>query len=127
MVFLDTSALIAGLSEAGPGADLYFALVKGGIHFGISTLVLYEWQRGKRTALELDAQRRLLPDAAAVAFTHRQAELSAQFYRTLPRARARIMDFCIAACAVVHESQLWTLNERDFTDIPGLRLFIPAL
>ena len=32
------------------------------------------------------------------------------------------MDLAIAACAIVREAALWTLNPGDFKDIPGLRL-----
>jgi predicted nucleic acid-binding protein len=34
----------------------------------------------------------------------------------------RELDIAIAACAVVQESHLWTLNQPDFKDIPGLKL-----
>ncbi len=27
-----------------------------------------------------------------------------------------------AACALVHEAALWTLNPKDFGDVPGLKL-----
>jgi predicted nucleic acid-binding protein len=33
------------------------------------------------------------------------------------------MDIAIAACAIEHRAALWTLNERDFEDIPGLMLY----
>jgi predicted nucleic acid-binding protein len=29
----------------------------------------------------------------------------------------------IAACAIVRGAALWTLNPRDFDDIPGLKLY----
>jgi predicted nucleic acid-binding protein len=38
------------------------------------------------------------------------------------RSRGREIDLAIAACALVREAQLWTLDEKDFRDIPGLRL-----
>lgn len=35
------------------------------------------------------------------------------------------MDIAIAACAIVRDAELWTLNPADFRDIPGLRLAVP--
>jgi hypothetical protein len=33
------------------------------------------------------------------------------------------LDLMIAACAIVRGAPLWTLNPRDFDDIPGLKLY----
>jgi predicted nucleic acid-binding protein len=41
------------------------------------------------------------------------------------RARHRQADLAIAACALEHNAQLWTLNEPDFADVPGLNLYQP--
>lgn len=122
MLFLDTSALVASLSEAATHWDIYETLVRRREKCMISTLTLYEWQRGPRTPAEMELRRILLPDEAAAPFGWREAALSAVYYRTLPRARARVMDFAIAACAVSYDAPLWTLNRADFRDIPGLRL-----
>ncbi len=35
------------------------------------------------------------------------------------------MDLAIAACTIVREAGLWTLNTADFEDIPGLELMRP--
>lgn len=32
------------------------------------------------------------------------------------------MDIAIAACTLTQEGRLWTVNEQDFADIPGLPL-----
>ena len=37
----------------------------------------------------------------------------------LPRGRE--IDLGIAACALVRETGLWTLNPADFNDVPGLQ------
>ena len=37
-------------------------------------------------------------------------------------ARSREIDLAIAATAISRDIPLWTLNRRDFEDIPGLRL-----
>ena len=36
------------------------------------------------------------------------------------------MDLAIAACALVWEAELWTLNFGDFDDIPGLKVYSPG-
>ncbi|MGH9409863.1 MAG: type II toxin-antitoxin system VapC family toxin, partial [Vicinamibacterales bacterium] len=93
-----------------------------GVRLGLSTLVLYEWRRGPRTREELADQETLFPSAAAVAFSVREAEIAADIYRRLGRPRPREIDIAIAACAFAQDAALWTLNPRDFRDIPGLRL-----
>jgi predicted nucleic acid-binding protein len=39
--------------------------------------------------------------------------------------RGRGFDVAIAACAILRQASLWTLNPRDFSDIPGLTLYRP--
>jgi predicted nucleic acid-binding protein len=88
----------------------------------IPSLVLYEWLRGPRLAEELAMQEALFPSEASVPFGQREAALSAKLYQSLRRPRGREMDIAIAACAITHQAELWTLNQTDFKDIPGLRL-----
>ena len=38
------------------------------------------------------------------------------------RPRGREIDIAIAACAIAHDAQLWTVNADDFKDIPNLKL-----
>lgn len=66
--------------------------------------------------------RRSFPRDAAVPFDAHAADRAAALYTELPRARGRDLDLAIAACALVHEAALWTLNPKDFSDVPGLRL-----
>jgi predicted nucleic acid-binding protein len=68
-------------------------------------------------------QETLFPSETVILFGPREAELSAQFYKSLARARGREVDLAIAACAVVRDADLWTLNPRDFEDIPKVRLW----
>ncbi len=55
-------------------------------------------------------------------FGPREATLSAELYRSLKRARGPELDMAIAACAMVRDADLWTLNVADFRDIPQLQL-----
>ncbi len=127
MLFLDSSVLIDALTGPRTGWHRLAALVDRGERIAISALVLYEWLRRERTQVELETFHTLVPEARIVPFEHIQAALSANYYRSLPRGRARSLDFGIAACAVIHDLPLWTYNRADFADIPGLRLFAPAL
>ncbi len=120
IVHLDTSALIAALSGPRDAFDDLHALVEQGHRLNMSSPVLYEWLRGPRTTQELDAQEQLLPSAAIVPFDAEASARAAMIYSGLGRSRGRASDIAIAACALLHEAVIWTLNEEDFRDIPGL-------
>jgi predicted nucleic acid-binding protein len=100
----------------------FWSAARSGERLAISSPVLYEWLRGPRSVQELELQEELFPSEAATAFGPREAALSAKLYRSLPRPRGREIDIAIAACAIVREAELWSLNHADFRDIPGLRL-----
>lgn len=85
-------------------------------------MVLYEWWRGPRSEEELADQERLLPSELALPFGVPEAATAARLYKQVRGARSREIDLAIAACAVVREIPLWTLNRGDFKDIPGLVL-----
>ena len=122
MIHLDTSALISSLSGARVSAPILRGFVSDGIRLGISTLVLYEWWRGARTEQELRDQQTLFPAAAAFGFGLREARLAADLYRRVKRPRQREIDLAIAACALTQGAALWTLNPKDFQDIPDLEV-----
>ena len=123
MIHLDTSVLVDALAGTRRSARALRRVVQQGERITISTLVLYEWLRGPRVEAELADQEELFPADHAVLFGHREAARAAQLYRTVPRARGREFDLAVAACALVHEASLWTLNPGDFRDVPGLTLF----
>lgn len=125
MTFLDTSALVESLTTEGDTYPLLERLFASEVRLAISTLVLFEWKRGPRKAPELAAQERLFPSANAVPFATHEADIAARIYRQLGRARGREMDIAIAATAIAHGAGLWTLNPKDFADIPGLKLVDP--
>ena len=123
MIHLDTSVLVDALAGTRRSARALRRVVQQGERITISTLVLYEWLRGPRVEAELADQEELFPADHAVPFGHREAARAAQLYRTVPRARGREFDLAVAACALVHEASIWTLNPGDFRDVPGLTLF----
>ena len=88
----------------------------------LPAITLYEWLRGPRTREELATQQDLFPAESIIAFGAEDAMLAARLYRAVRRPRDREADIAIAASAIRHDAELWTLNVADFKDIPGLRL-----
>jgi len=122
VIHLDTSVLIDALTGPRRSAPQLRRWIAQGERVLLSALVLYEWLRGPRLRQELEAQEALFPGAAAIPFGPEEAVLAADLYRQLRRPRGREMDLAVAACALAHGAALWTLNRKDFRDIPGLRL-----
>ena len=123
MIHLDTSVLIDALTGPRRSAAPLRTAIADGERVAFSSIVLYEWLRGPRLPQELAAQEALFPRAAAVAFGDEEAALAANLYGKVRRARGREVDLAVAVCAVTHGARLWTLNWRDFVDIPGLELY----
>jgi predicted nucleic acid-binding protein len=122
VIHLDTSVLVDALSGTRRSARALRRVVEEGERVAISALVLFEWLRGPRVESELADQDALLPAEHAVPFGPREAARAAQLSRAVRRARGRELDLAVAACALVHGATLWTLNPKDFEDIPGLTL-----
>lgn len=120
MIHLDTSAMVAALAGSSAECRRLRELIVDGERPGISTIVLYEWWRGPRTRQELADQEAFLPAAEAFPFGRWEAEIAARLYREIARPHRRSHDIAIAACAIAQNAALWTLNPRDFADIPGL-------
>jgi predicted nucleic acid-binding protein len=123
IVHLDTSVIVDALTGGRRSLPALERTIGGGHVIATSALALYEWLRGPRSAEELADQEQLLPRAAARAFGPGEADRASRLYRALRRARGRDMDIAIAACALEHGANLWTLNPADFSDIPGLQLY----
>jgi len=126
MIHLDTSVLIDAFVP--PGRRLFDLerTIADGEPLACSTVALFEWLRGPRTAAELLVQARLLPTSSLVVFGQAEAEQAAALYRKLSRPRGREIDLMIGACAIVHGARLWTINASDFKDIPNLSLYRPG-
>jgi len=122
MTHLDTSVLIDAFSGAKSLAPRLRQLLDSGERIFLSTLVLFEWRRGPRIPEQIDAQEALFPSSEAISFGSAEALLAADVYQKIKRPRGREIDIAIAACAIVHEAHLWTVNPADFKDIPNLKL-----
>jgi len=126
VILLDTSVLIDALTGAQRSAPALRHAIGSGDRIALSTLVLYEWQRGPRRPEELAAQEALWPSDAAISFGPEEAATAAALYRSIRAPRGREIDLAIAACAICWSAALWTLNIKDFRDLPGLELFDPS-
>jgi predicted nucleic acid-binding protein len=122
LIHLDTSLLIAALTGHRRAAPALRQAIHDGERLAVSTLALYEWLRGPRTDAEITAQEALFPAAAAVPFGPEEVVVAAATCRVVRHARRRTIDVAIAACAITRGARLWTLNTRDFADIPHLDL-----
>ncbi len=122
MIHLDTSVLVGAFSGRKVLGPQLRTLLDQGERIYISALVLYEWKRGPRMPEELEIQEALFPSAEAIPFGALEAFKAAEVYKKLTRPRNREIDIAIAACSIVHNAQLWTVNPADFKDIPGLEL-----
>ena len=122
MTHLDTSALVDALTGPRRSLPKLRQIIERGERTMVSAIVLYEWLRGPRRPEELEDQELLFPGDAAIPFGPREAAEAARLYRAMATARRREIDLAIAACAMVQDAALWTLNPEDFDDIPGLKL-----
>lgn len=125
MILLDSSVLVDAFCGERRSAGAIRGAIAGGERILVPCLVLYEWLRGPRLPYELEAVEALLPAEAALPFGPRESFLAARLYRSVPRARGREVDLAIAAHALIQGASLWTLNVRDFDDIPGLTAVRP--
>ena len=123
MIHLDTSILIDALTGPRRSLPAIRRAVAEGHRLAISAIVLFEWRRGPRKPRELVDQAALLPDTAVVAFGPAEASAAADLYRTIRKPRGREADLAVAATALTRRAVFWTLNQRDFADVPGLDLY----
>ena len=126
MIVIDTSVLIDALTGLKRSGLAVRTALDEAEPILLPALVLYEWLRGPRIAEELALQESLFPAESAIPFDKEQAKVSADLYRSVRRARTREVDLAIAACALVHDARLWTLNRADFRDVPGVQLYGPG-
>jgi tRNA(fMet)-specific endonuclease VapC len=122
MILIDTSALIDALTGPRRSSSRLRELIHDGERIWLPAIALFEWRRGPRSPEELEDQETLFPSENAIPFGPREAFLAADLYRKLKRPRGREIDIAIAACALAHDLDLWTLNNADFEDIPDLKL-----
>jgi predicted nucleic acid-binding protein len=123
LIHLDTSVLVDAFTGTRRALEHVANATSAGHVLTFCALVQYEWLRGPRTQDEEHAVRRFFGEDAVVPFGSHEAQTAAALYRRLKRARQRQADLVVAACALEHNPPLWTLNEADFADVPGLTLY----
>jgi len=123
MIHLDTSALIDALTGPKRSGAALRRFIEQGERVFISSIVLFEWRRGPRSPQEVEDQEALFPSSDSVLFGSEEALAAADVYKKINRPRGREVDIAIAATAIINNASLWTLNPRDFQDIPHLKLF----
>ena len=123
MIHLDTSVLVDALTGPRRSLPAVRRAIAEGHRLAISAIVLFEWRRGPRVPRELVDQAALLPDSSVVVFGPAEASAAAELYRTLRSPRGREADLAVAATALTRGAVLWTLDRRDFADVPGLDLY----
>lgn len=126
MIVLDTSVVIDSLAGTRRSLPAVRRVLERGERLAIPSLVLYEWLRGPRRLQELADQEALLPRESALPFGAAEAAMTAELYKKIERPRGREIDLAIAACALAHDAELWTLNLRDFRDIRDLQVSAPS-
>jgi predicted nucleic acid-binding protein len=121
-IHLDTSVLVDAMCGPRRSLPQLVQITDRGNRTHLSSIVLYEWLRGPRTKAEIVVQEEFFPRSELLSFGATEAERAAEIYSRVKRPRSREFDIAIAACAIVHDAALWTLNPDDFRDIPDLRL-----
>jgi predicted nucleic acid-binding protein len=125
LIHLDTSVLVDAFTGGRRSLDAVRKATDRGDSIAFSTIVLYEWLRGPRTAAEMAAVDAFFAGDLPAVFGGHEAERAAALYRSVRGARQRQADLAIAACAIQQGASLWTLNPGDFDDLPGLALYRP--
>lgn len=126
MILLDTSVLVDSLTGVRRSATALLGAIDRGERIVIPALVLYEWLRGPRLEEELLDQQNLFPSESTTPFGPEEAGIAARLYQRVRRPRGSELDVAIAACAIAQNAILWTLNMRDFENMPGLQASKPG-
>jgi predicted nucleic acid-binding protein len=95
VILLDTSVVIDGMTGDRRLLPAQTRLLGQGEKLVLCTLVLYEWLRGPRLPVELTLQESLFPSEAALPFEAADARISAELYRSAPRARLRQVELLV--------------------------------
>jgi tRNA(fMet)-specific endonuclease VapC len=121
---LDTSVAIA-LRDMDVRVDARSAEL--GENVALSSITIVELEGGVHRDPTQSERRRALLDELVdgvriIPFDVREASAYGRIVKSCGFLRVKVIDRMIAATAIAHGATLVTLNGKDFTDIPGLRL-----
>jgi len=128
MVILDTNIIIDHLRQRN-GADtqlLRMTAVVPLAELAISTISIQELFEGK-SSKDCEKQNALylvMAPFTTLPYTTEVARCAGEIARDAKQP-IEFADAAIAATAMVHRAQLYTLNVKHFRDIPGLELYEP--
>lgn len=126
MVILDTNIIIDHLRASAPRETALMKLVKNHPKASLSLSLisvqeLYEGQSTLQEEREKDLLATISP-LKLLPYTYEVAHLAGIIARDVNRP-IELADAAIAATAILNQAELYTLNKKDFAEIPELELF----
>ena len=115
MIHVDTSFVIAALSQGSPQDHHLRAWLRAHEPVGISTVAWAELLCGPIGDDSVDRLQRIV--TPRLALTETEAVLAARMFNAIGRRRGSLADCMIAATAVCHSARLATNNTADFRRI----------
>lgn len=126
-ICIDTGPLISFLKGREPGATAVERVVRE-LDCFVTTITTYELLFGVARAGRQIGEETLLGVMQRLSLDDRAARRAAQLHDELIRRNEDIgiKDVLIAAICLEHDLPLFTLNERHFRRVPGLKVLTPA-
>lgn len=127
MIILDTSILIDYIRQPNSKRNTLFDKItrtEGSFSLGISTVTIQELYQGKSTRIKAKEEEMLdvLGLLRIYVFDEGVATIAGKIIRDW-KPNLGFADAAIAATAINEECRLFTLNYRDFSNIPDLSLY----
>lgn len=124
MVILDTNIIIDHLRQKERDTALIKAAKeKTKKNLSISTITIQELYEGKSTIKQNEEEYLLatITPLNILSYNYEIAQTAGKIARDLNKP-IELADAAIAATAIVNEASLYTLNKKDFVEIPNLEL-----
>ena len=123
LILVDTSVLIDYYRKTDKSNSVWFALVRQGYKFAISTITKYEIYSGA-TQEQLNFWNKVLQAIEVIPFDEASVDTAVDINTTLKRKRKQIdlADLFIAATAITHGLSIATLNKKHFDRIDTLNV-----
>jgi tRNA(fMet)-specific endonuclease VapC len=121
MILLDTSVLIEMFRAKDKTTTFFYRLAYDRNDFAISIITHYEIFRGSNSVQDT-FWTNFLKNISVIPFDIKSSDAATGIYKLLKSQNKMIdlADLLIAATAIAHNSDLATLNLKDFKKIPNL-------